>query len=525
MLAPAPRPRACRGSGQVAVEPDVAERGRAKPLFGLRLGEGDAGSVGSNQECRDAPPPSIGVGDSEDERDIGDGGERDVDLLAGELPSTGHLFGPHGHAVRVATRSGLGDREGADRLPATRRSRMSVRCSSVPNLTSASWKLSICDASANDRPLSRQPRPRPSSFNVVVTTSSPTPPESTGTTDPSSPSAAHCVHASRKNVQWRSLSIMSPGSRASRAQSATCIFTGCRTSRSASTTSCGSGAGVIAGGSFRDRRRTSTRPGNRRCPTNRARDRTRDPGRAARGRRRSTGIGDLPGHQVPAVGRQPATTRLGLVVERAVQDVHAEDQDVAGLERRGQPPVAVPLLHERRVVVEPHQTVAVGVLGEVPGSEFLAAVTVLEHHERALVGRNRSERYPCRQMPVGTSAHVRPVAVEAATLTGPRQSWPTEVVRADRAVEQGADDRDQRRIQDHRFVPGARAQRCGERTQIRSRHARCVAGDAVHDRLTIVDLPQHRVLEQELLSGSEDRRRVEQPPEQDVAVVEECVSQ
>ncbi len=85
-----------------------------------------------------------------------------------------------------------------------------------------------------------------------------------------------------------------------------------------------------------------------------------------------------------------------------------------GAERGGQPAVSIALLNRRGVVVEPHQTVAIGVHLEIPVRELRVFVAVLQNHQRTLVGSDVTERDPRREMPFGPATHVRAITMAKA---------------------------------------------------------------------------------------------------------------
>ena len=68
--------------------------------------------------------------------------------------------------------------------------------------------------------------------------------------------------------------------------------------------------------------------------------------------------------------------------------------------------------------------------------QFLVAVAVLEQDESTLVPVDASEWYPAREDATRSSVHVRPIAVEAASLTRAHESRPPHVEAADLALEQ-----------------------------------------------------------------------------------------
>ena len=152
-----------------------------------------------------------------------------------------------------------------------------------------------------------------------------------------------------------------------------------------------------------------------------------------------------------------------------MQGVHPETQHVAGFEIDGQPARSVLLLDDLRVVVEPGETVPVGVGPEVSGVQALRSVAVLEKEEGAFVPIDPPQRNPTGEDPVGTTVHVGPVTVESTPLSGPHEPGPAHVETADRTLEQRLVHGEDLGSIGHAEVGRARPDTLGERSQVRDR--------------------------------------------------------
>ena len=177
------------------------------------------------------------------------------------------------------------------------------------------------------------------------------------------------------------------------------------------------------------------------------------------------------------------------------------------------------VLHGDRVIVQPGQSVAVGIRSEVPVLESFGPVAVLEQDQCPLVTVDAPERDPTREDPARAPVHVRPVAVEAAALARPHEPGPPHVEAPYRPVEQRFVDGDQLGRLGHPQVVGAGAYRLREGPEIDRADRDAIAGDGIVDGVAIVDLTQDGVLLQDLVAGSQHDIGGDEPPEEQVTAL------
>ena len=208
-----------------------------------------------------------------------------------------------------------------------------------------------------------------------------------------------------------------------------------------------------------------------------------------------------------------------------MQRVHPETEHVARLEIGGQPTIAEVALDQRRIGVEPRESVAICVRGEVASVESLGPVAVLEENECPLVAIDSAKRDPTGEDTARPTVHVWAVAVESAALTRPHESWPSHVEAAHRTLEQCLVDAEDFWGVGHGAVRAAGSDALGERSEIGGSNSGPVSGDRVVDGVTVVDLAEDGVLQEDLAAGGEHDVGTKQSAEEEMASIVHLLAQ
>lgn len=131
---------------------------------------------------------------------------------------------------------------------------------------------------------------------------------------------------------------------------------------------------------------------------------------------------------------------LPLVDGRGVEQVEAENDDIAGTEIGAVPLTAETVGDRQRLLVEAAcEAVAIDVdaaIGGAGSGVSVAAVARGHQGQGAVLDRHIAEGDPAGQDPVGTPAHVDTVDMDGRTAIGRHRPEPFEVIRPGRHSEQ-----------------------------------------------------------------------------------------